>query len=750
MKSKISFFNRLLICILCACIIPSIITITVYYNNISKETIDRIGRNNLGSLELVSAYMDDLIYNMTAMAATHKSYIDASLISETHFGDCIINVYRLFRGLSEMPEKIDISFIYSSGMNYAMGIFTRKASPMLRYLNNTNDIYAGLYKKNYTKVTLLKNNSFDNQECLIIATPVMKANYAITGTIFTGKYLQSIRNDISLYLQEYTGNVAIYNRDKDLLAVLNDQDRNFIDEIINITGNSTGCKIINTTRGKYLAVNKTSLNTGFGHLSYISLASILSGFNPFNYYSLYVIMMAAVLAIISGIFALRIIYKPLGNLAKQAQKLDQGNQTKNEIQIIQNALDSLNSSKLSLSAIIRDNQYIIDYKKFCESIFGQTGKEKIYNIEKNAIIAMINIRLSMTEDDNYYATIKSSKIAESAEKYYSGMQIPVKILQTYKNEIIIIFLKVSGIPESITAIKEYLIQLENELKQSFPDILALNIGIGLPIDEPAMITESYFFARKSMEFAKNSGISISDSAIDIKNDENKIDLLSYENRLLKLLAAKKINEIHLLIDEITAEAAKTPTKRIIDKIYDFYARMIFESILSFSQINPKVAQILAEKSYMSDFSRAENLIDKSGWLKSFFTEILSIAANPENNPALLANKIKTACEYIQTHYNRLITLDEAAEIVNLNPSYFSTVFKIQTGQTFTDYINKLRINYAKQLLEGKETISGISGKVGYVSVYQLNRFFRKYEKITAAQYRDNLRLKNNFRSVSSG
>ncbi|MCL2831625.1 MAG: AraC family transcriptional regulator, partial [Treponema sp.] len=410
--------------------------------------------------------------------------------------------------------------------------------------------------------------------------------------------------------------------------------------------------------------------------------------------------------------------------------------------IIKNALDSLNSSKQSLSAIIRDNRYIIKYRTFCEFIYGQPQTNYPgfnFNGKTNLVIAMTCISISANDDDgDYYKTLRALHIAEFINQKLAGLSFGADILQTYKNEIIIILMNTAVIPDAAIKVREILASLNNNIRLNFTDVLALNTGVGIAADKPSMISESYFLARRAMEYAKINGEFNIIFQEDYIVQENSTDLVTWENRLLKLLADRKTEPIKILVDEITEEAASTPARFTYDRLYDFYVRIIFESILSFSQINPKIAQTLSQKPYISDFSRTGNLAEKGRWLKSFYSEIISITLDPENNPGLLKNKIRGACEYIRENYTRLITLDDIAQKVNLNPSYFSTVFKAQTGLTFTDYINKMRIDEAKSLLKTGESISGISAAIGYVSVNQLNRFFKKYEKITPAQYRENL------------
>jgi len=79
-------------------------------------------------------------------------------------------------------------------------------------------------------------------------------------------------------------------------------------------------------------------------------------------------------------------------------------------------------------------------------------------------------------------------------------------------------------------------------------------------------------------------------------------------------------------------------------------------------------------------------------------------------------------------------------MVNLHPDTFSRLFKLYTGKSLPDYINELRINYAKVLLaECNESIVTIAFKTGFESLSTFNRAFHKLLNITPTIYRKNNR-----------
>lgn len=105
--------------------------------------------------------------------------------------------------------------------------------------------------------------------------------------------------------------------------------------------------------------------------------------------------------------------------------------------------------------------------------------------------------------------------------------------------------------------------------------------------------------------------------------------------------------------------------------------------------------------------------------------------------------IQHALSYIEHHFCEPITLQEIADVVHLNTSYFSTLFKQSVGVKFSYYLTSYRIKQAKKLLlENKYSIEEISIRVGYQTSKYFIQIFKDYEKITPKQYQKNSISKN--------
>lgn len=100
------------------------------------------------------------------------------------------------------------------------------------------------------------------------------------------------------------------------------------------------------------------------------------------------------------------------------------------------------------------------------------------------------------------------------------------------------------------------------------------------------------------------------------------------------------------------------------------------------------------------------------------------------------NTIEQIVEYIKTHFSEDISLGEIAKQHHFEMSNFSRMFKRYTGENYTDYVAKLRIEYAKKYLEQTtRSIEEITEKVGYKSVRYFRELFMEYTGITPSQYR---------------
>jgi len=101
--------------------------------------------------------------------------------------------------------------------------------------------------------------------------------------------------------------------------------------------------------------------------------------------------------------------------------------------------------------------------------------------------------------------------------------------------------------------------------------------------------------------------------------------------------------------------------------------------------------------------------------------------------------IALAQKYVNENYDKKIALKDIAEYLYISPAYFSVIFKKLTGQNFVDYVNEVKIEKAKELLENSMyKVKEIAYRIGFEDYTYFCKVFKKIEGITPLEYRSNI------------
>jgi YesN/AraC family two-component response regulator len=94
-------------------------------------------------------------------------------------------------------------------------------------------------------------------------------------------------------------------------------------------------------------------------------------------------------------------------------------------------------------------------------------------------------------------------------------------------------------------------------------------------------------------------------------------------------------------------------------------------------------------------------------------------------PASGDYRVNKVIRYISAHYQKRLAVKNLAAHVNITPDYFGSLFKRETGMHVNQYITKIRVQNAEDLLRtGKYKISEVSDHCGFSDVVHFYRSFR--------------------------
>ena len=98
--------------------------------------------------------------------------------------------------------------------------------------------------------------------------------------------------------------------------------------------------------------------------------------------------------------------------------------------------------------------------------------------------------------------------------------------------------------------------------------------------------------------------------------------------------------------------------------------------------------------------------------------------------------VREAKDFIQAQYAAGISLEEVAQHVQLAPTYFSQLFKQETGKTYNEFLTDVRLEAAKTLLEDSDFgIAQVAEQVGYTDSRYFSKLFQKKVGIRPKEYR---------------
>jgi AraC-like DNA-binding protein len=151
----------------------------------------------------------------------------------------------------------------------------------------------------------------------------------------------------------------------------------------------------------------------------------------------------------------------------------------------------------------------------------------------------------------------------------------------------------------------------------------------------------------------------------------------------------------------------------------------------------EVSNLMLQLPYLNNFDRM-----------IVFLELMNIIGGSKSYTLLASNdyinkrfstknkRIEAIHQYLMNNYHQEVDLAAIADMVNMAEGSVCRFFKSQMGLTIFEYLNKLKVDFAKQLLMDKNlSIAEVAGDSGFNNLSHFNKQFKKVTNLQPTEYR---------------
>ena len=442
---------------------------------------------------------------------------------------------------------------------------------------------------------------------------------------------------------------------------------------------------------------------------------------------LIVLALSFILAVIFSIY----LYKPLSKLVYQLGKYSGSDALKgrNEYKIINEAVQRLSSQNVDLLS-----KYLLAFPFVQQHSIHDFLTNRNFTTEKfKSVLNLMEINFIHSKYIpiliDFENTEFTDRIKESIEAHFVN----------YKEDIIYIL---SAINDSRIAI---IINTDNDIRDIYSIILEmknnlnknnveLTISLGKLNDDLNNIYVSYQEVLQQMDNKFFVG----------KNEIINFNVFHPEG--IDFFYDKRVEEeMHISIKSQNAEEAIELLKKLTFGLSEnFYSTAYIKYI--YFRINSNITYSLSDigielketETYgvtvFEKIQKAQTFQDLYEFTCRLIRKSISMVGNlkKEQHSKLIDKTI----DFIKSNFQRDLPVEEVSSQVFLSSRYLNSIFKAETGLTISDYITKLRMEAARELiLNNHMKINEVSKAVGYNNIQSFIRLFKKHYNMTPIDYK---------------
>ena len=502
----------------------------------------------------------------------------------------------------------------------------------------------------------------------------------------------------------------------------------------------TGYAVWDGKRCAYYYLYSKPLDQNF--YIFFNLDNILRQFVGIILFMVFSLFITIGIGILLAFYYARKNYAPIRKLADSVPAPEAGKGIMDEYSLIEESLNHLTSEndvlKESIAAhmpVIRNNLLNGLLTNAAFSPEDRCGLEK-YSIvfpHPYIFICVISIELmNRTSEESLGDSPATNALFFSyIEEYFAGQKDLYYLVETNNGTYALI---VNSFCSDLKAFEPVFAKLPGFIRRKLSKELEVDISMGISSlkQEPKNFKQLYYQAQHSLEYR----YTVSSSELvcyDSLNEKQKVSYNFTFNDELKLINLLKSGQ---------KEEALSFTDSVLD---DFFAQGRVrreDAVYIFNQILFCCAKVLHElQQRVSDAVDFKKLLSLNLFtqMNEYTMECVSLTCdmalkrqnNTENG---LSERI---VRYIREQFSNCdLTLTFLADKFHVSAIYVSKSVKKVSGISFIDYLNRLRIDEAKQLLSKTDkSVRDIAGETGYDSDKNFIRVFKKYEGVTPGQFR---------------
>lgn len=290
--------------------------------------------------------------------------------------------------------------------------------------------------------------------------------------------------------------------------------------------------------------------------------------------------------------------------------------------------------------------------------------------------------------------------------------------------------------------EEELEEVERRLKKVKLDMIRLQdmfgevmvqVALGKRFANIQKVLEGFENARAAMQnrfYFLDSSILKKEESGECDDVKNYVDN-TFKKRFLNYIEILDTDNIEKELDFMRTKLQGSSFKdgSIVPEVYKEILTLFYFGVHSYDISIPD--QYGELRNHLELCGTLDEVID---YLKTYILKSLSDWM--EEKKYVEARPIRVAKQYISDNYYKALTLEMVSREIGFNATYFSSMFKKETDMNFSEYLKKIRIDNAKNmLLDTDQSVEDISYAVGYSDIKYFSRLFKKLTGLTPTEFR---------------